>query len=62
MSALGAVERRSHDAPVAIDGELGAVIAQAASHPFVPVIDASGKFVGIIDRSRLVEGELPRAA
>jgi hypothetical protein len=58
MTPLSAVERRSHNLAVAGDASVGNV---KASHPFVPVVDATGRLIGIVERRRL-GGPLPHAA
>lgn len=50
------------EVPVAIDQDVQSVIEHASMHRFVPVIDACGKLVGIVDRRRIPDVPLPSAA
>lgn len=59
---LADVERRSNNAAVALDCDVQSIVAHALTHRFIPVIDGGGKLVGIVDRRRLLESPLPRAA
>jgi CBS-domain-containing membrane protein len=59
---LADVERRSTNPAVAVESDVSSMIAEASAHPFVPVVDASGKLVGIVDPRRIVDAPLPRAA
>jgi CBS domain-containing protein len=56
------VERRSHNTAVAIDRDVRSVVDHALMHRFVPVVDGCGKLVGIVDRRRILDAPLPRAA
>jgi CBS domain-containing protein len=55
---LSAVERRARNPAVYVDGDASAI--EAASHPFVPVVDGTGRLVGIVERRR--PHPLPHAA
>ena len=59
---IAQIERRSSNAAVAMDCEVDSVIEQALLHPFVPVIDDVGRFLGLVDRKRLLDTRLPSAA
>ena len=59
---LSEVERRSSNVAVAVDCEVDSVIDQAATHPFIPVVDGAGRLVGIVDRRRILATRLPSAA
>jgi CBS-domain-containing membrane protein len=57
---LAQIERRSSNAAVTVDRDVDSVIEQASLHPFVPVVDRAGRFLGIVDRKRVTH--LPSAA
>lgn len=59
---LSAIERRAHNPAVGIDRDPASLADEAAAHGFVPVADATGRLVGIIDRRRLLDRHLPSAA
>jgi len=59
---LSAVERRSRNPSVSVDREVGSLVAQAAGHRFIPVVDDGGRLLGIVDRRRILDGQLPLAA
>lgn len=59
---LSAIERRARNPAVPIDRDLTALADEAAAHGFVPVVDATGRLVGVIDRRRLLDLHLPSAA
>jgi len=59
---LSAIERRARNVAVTADRELASILDQAAAHGFVPVVDAIGRLIGIIDRRRLLDRRLPSAA
>jgi CBS-domain-containing membrane protein len=59
---LARVERRSHNPAVTIDTNMDVLVAQATMHPFVPVVDDAGRFLGSIDRRRVLDTRLPSAA
>jgi CBS-domain-containing membrane protein len=59
---LAHIERRSRNAAVTVDREVDSVIEQASLHPFVPVIDDAGRFLGLVDRKRILDARLPSAA
>jgi CBS-domain-containing membrane protein len=52
---LSELELRSHNAAVTPEHKVAAIAEKAAAHPFVPVVDKSGRLLGVIDR-------VPRAA
>jgi CBS domain-containing protein len=59
---LSAIERRARNPAVAIDRDPGSLTDEAAGHGFVPVVDATGRLVGIIERRRLLDLQLTSAA
>ena len=59
---LSDIARRAHNPAVTADRALASIETQAAAHSFVPVIDATGRLVGIIDRGRITNRRLPSAA
>jgi CBS domain-containing protein len=59
---LSAIERRARNPAVAIDRDPASLTDEAAAHGFVPVVDAAGRLVGIIERRRLLDLHLPSAA
>lgn len=59
---LSAIERRARNPAVTADRGLDAIADQAAAHGFVPVIDATERLIGIIDRRRLLDRRMPSAA
>ncbi len=59
---VSAIERRARNQPVRVEQPLAAIAADATVHSFVPVVDAGGKLVGIIERRTLLERPLPTAA
>ena len=61
-TTLSEIERRAQNPAVTIDRGLGAIVNRAAGHGFVPVVDAAGKLVGIIERRRIVDLRFPSAA
>ena len=60
--AVSAVEHRVRNAPVRVEQPLATILDRAAVHGFVPVVDASGKLLGIVERRALVDRLLPTAA
>jgi CBS-domain-containing membrane protein len=61
-SPLSTIERRARNLAIAADRELASISDQAAAHGFVPVVDATGRLIGIVDRRRLLDLRLPSAA
>jgi CBS domain-containing protein len=59
---LSAIERRARNPAVTIDRDPAALADEAAGHGFVPVVDATGRLVGIIERRRLLDLRVPSAA
>jgi len=59
---LSEVERRANNPAVTADRGLTSIVNRAAGHGFVPVVDATGRLVGIVDRHRILELRLPSAA
>lgn len=59
---LSAIERRAHNLAVTADRDPGSLASEAAPHGFVPVVDASERLIGIIDRRRLLDLHVPSAA
>lgn len=59
---LSAIERRARNPAVPVDRDPASLTDEAAAHGFVPVVDAAGRLVGIIDRRRLLDLHLPSAA
>jgi CBS-domain-containing membrane protein len=59
---LSAIERRARNPAVSVDRDPASLADAAAAHGFVPVADATGRLVGIIDRRRLLDLHLPSAA
>jgi len=51
---LSEIERQTQNTPVSIDAQMEGLISRAAKQNFVPVIDDSGIFIGIIRRSELI--------
>ncbi|HEX3483098.1 MAG TPA: CBS domain-containing protein [Kofleriaceae bacterium] len=58
---LSVIERRARNPAVSVDRDPGSLADAAAAHGFVPVADATGKLVGIIDRRRLLDLHQPSA-
>ena len=59
---LSEIDRRAHNPAVTVDCALAFIEAQAAMHSFVPVVDATGRLLGIIQRGRIAPRRLPSAA
>jgi CBS-domain-containing membrane protein len=59
---LSAIERRARNPAAAIDRDPASLTDEAAAHGFVPVVDATGRLIGIIERRRLLDLHLPSAA
>jgi CBS-domain-containing membrane protein len=59
---LSAIERRARNLAVSVDRDPASLADAAAAHGFVPVADATGRLIGIIDRRRLLDLHLPSAA
>jgi len=59
---LSAIERRARNPAIPIDRDPASLADEAAAHGFVPVVDASGRLAGVIDRRRLLDLHLPSAA
>ena len=59
---LSTVERRSHNLAVTIDRDVESLVEQASGHRFIPVVDDSGRLLGIVDRRRILDLRLPSAA
>lgn len=59
---LSTVERRSHNLAVTIDRDVESLVEQASGHRFIPVVDDSGRLLGIVDRRRILDARLPSAA
>ena len=51
---LSDVARRSSNACVSVERDVDSVVGQAATHPFIPVVDATSRLVGIVDRRRVL--------
>jgi CBS-domain-containing membrane protein len=66
MTALGTplseLDRRARTEAVTADREIDAIVALARAQPFVPVVDDRGRLLGVVDRRRVLEHELPTAA
>ena len=66
MVALGTplteIERRAHTEAATGDREVDALVELARVQPFVPVVDDRGRLLGVVDRRRILEHELPAAA
>jgi len=59
---LANLERRAHNPAVTTDRGLAALASRAAHHGFVPVVDSTGRLLGIVPRRRILELRLPSAA
>lgn len=59
---LSDIERRAQNPAVTPDRGLSSIANRAAGHGFIPVVDATGRLVGIVDRRRIIESRLPSAA
>jgi CBS domain-containing protein len=59
---LSAVGRRSRNPAVSVDRDVDSLVTQAAGHRFIPVVDDRGRLLGIVDRRRVLAGQLPSAA
>ena len=51
---LSEIERLTQNTPVFVDAQMESLITRAAIQNFVPVIDDSGIFIGIVRRSELI--------
>ena len=56
------IERRARYEAVTLDASVDSLVAQAAARCFVPVVDDTGKLVGIVGRERILDGRMPSAA
>jgi CBS domain-containing protein len=52
---LRALERRAKNPPVMMDRGVSAIATRAVGHGFIPVIDGTGRLVGVIDRRKIVD-------
>jgi CBS domain-containing protein len=59
---LSAVERRSRNPAASVDRAVDSLVEQALGHRFIPVVDDGGRLLGIVDRRRILDGQLPLAA
>ncbi|HUJ60670.1 MAG TPA: CBS domain-containing protein [Kofleriaceae bacterium] len=59
---LAEIARRAHNPAVTVDRALASIAEQAAAHSFLPVVDATGRLVGIIERGTIAPRRLPSAA
>src|SRR5262245_60448246 len=48
QTPLSELELRSHNAPITPEHKVATIAEQAAGHPFVPVVDKSGRLLGVI--------------
>jgi len=53
--SLSNIERQTQNAPVSINTQMESLISRAAEQNFVPVIDDSGIFIGIVRRRELIK-------
>jgi CBS domain-containing protein len=61
-TALVDVERRSSNVAVAVDDDVTAIAGHLSMQRFIPVVDGSGKLVGVVDRRRAYRDAPLRAA
>jgi len=52
---LSEIVRQTQNTPVSVDTQMESLISRAAQQNFVPVIDDSGIFIGIVRRSELIK-------
>ena len=55
LTPLLAVERRTNNLPVHINADIEALLTRAVDQNFVPVVDDSDIFIGIVPRKPIIE-------